>query len=165
MIKQFTTSVVVINELSENAEVLLIHHKKFNKWMIPGGHIEEKENPIEAAIREVKEETGVDIDLISFIHKKLAVADGMWMLPPEYLYQQVIPPRASEAQHFHVDFTYVAIARKYSELTVNLSETNALKWVAVSEVDDLNMFDGTRIIIKDIQHKILHKKEYFYEIQ
>jgi len=39
---------------------LFLLHKKLNKWVAPGGHIDDNENPETAAFREVKEETGVD---------------------------------------------------------------------------------------------------------
>ncbi|MCA9829211.1 MAG: NUDIX hydrolase [Dehalococcoidia bacterium] len=32
-------------------------------WFLPGGHIEGNERPVEAAVREVREETGIDLDL------------------------------------------------------------------------------------------------------
>ncbi len=60
--KHFCASVYVINP--SNKKVLLVKHKDYNKWLQPGGHIEENETPEEAAIREVYEETGVKITLI-----------------------------------------------------------------------------------------------------
>ena len=45
----------------ENKSILFIHHKKLNKWLFVGGHIEENEDPETAVCREVKEETNLDI--------------------------------------------------------------------------------------------------------
>ena len=42
-------------------KILLIFHKKFQKYIQPGGHIEDDEEPYETAIREVYEETGIKI--------------------------------------------------------------------------------------------------------
>lgn len=56
-----TASAFVINE---KEELLCIFHKKFGKWVQPGGHIEENETPMDAAIREVFEETGITIQMV-----------------------------------------------------------------------------------------------------
>jgi 8-oxo-dGTP pyrophosphatase MutT (NUDIX family) len=68
MLKQFTASIFVINNFERNLKITLIHHKKFDRWMVPGGHIEPFENQVEAAIREAGEETGLSIKLFSFLH-------------------------------------------------------------------------------------------------
>lgn len=163
MLKQFTTSVIVLKSLTADAEVLLIHHKKFDRWMIPGGHIEPTENPNEGAVREVLEETGVNANLISFIHKPLAVRDSEWLLPPEYFYQQLIPASKKEEQHYHLDLVYVGLAVEH-QLVINASETNGVRWASFSEIDNLNLFDGTRTVLKDIHHKILTKEDICHEI-
>src|SRR3989344_3624969 len=45
-------------------KVLLIFHKKHNMWLQIGGHIELNEDPDEALFREVKEECGLEIEII-----------------------------------------------------------------------------------------------------
>ncbi len=47
---------------SVSGKIYLGHHKKADDWIPPGGHIEPDETPSMAAIREMKEELGVDID-------------------------------------------------------------------------------------------------------
>ena len=42
-------------------ELLLVYNKRYGKWLQPGGHSEGDETPLQTAIREVKEETGIDI--------------------------------------------------------------------------------------------------------
>ncbi len=48
---------------NEKDEILMLcqHHEDRDIWMVPGGAIEDGENSIDAAIREVKEETHLDI--------------------------------------------------------------------------------------------------------
>ena len=45
-------------------KVLLINHKKMKRWLSIGGHIELNENPEEGLFREIKEECGLDVEII-----------------------------------------------------------------------------------------------------
>ena len=59
-IRHFTSTGFVINDDS-----LLLHwHSKVKAWLPPGGHIEQNEDPSEALIREVFEETGLLVHIL-----------------------------------------------------------------------------------------------------
>lgn len=45
--------------------VLLINHPRYGKWISPGGHIELDEDPEEALYREIAEETGLEVEILS----------------------------------------------------------------------------------------------------
>ena len=44
-------------------KVLLVYEKRRNFWGFPKGHMEDGENEIETALREVKEEVGLDVEI------------------------------------------------------------------------------------------------------
>jgi 8-oxo-dGTP pyrophosphatase MutT (NUDIX family) len=158
MLKQFTTSIFIIHKLDGKIKILLIHHKEFDRWMVPGGHIESFENQIEATIREAKEETGLDIQLFSFLHEKNEVNDSEWLLPPEYFFEQLIPPTPKTEEHYHLDFAYLAFANGL-DYTFNAQETKDIRWVDLEEALQYNLFDGTRIIVKNIIHNFKSNKK------
>ena len=55
---------VVFHEIGEVTRFLLIKNKRSAHWSFPKGHVEEGESDEQAAIREVKEETGIDIQIL-----------------------------------------------------------------------------------------------------
>jgi 8-oxo-dGTP pyrophosphatase MutT (NUDIX family) len=161
MLKQFTTSVFIINNFEKHLKIALIHHKKFDRWMVPGGHIEAFENQVEAAIREAKEETGLSIKLFSFLHAEKKVNDAEWILPPEYFYQQLIPASSQEDYHYHLDFAYLAFANE-PEFTFNAKEAKDIKWVDLEQALNFNLFEGTRFIIQEIISKFINNEKLLY---
>jgi 8-oxo-dGTP pyrophosphatase MutT (NUDIX family) len=56
----FTVAIFVVHD----GKVLVIHHRKLDKWLPLGGHIELDEDPEQAALREAKEESGLDVELL-----------------------------------------------------------------------------------------------------
>lgn len=50
--------------LNNSNEVLLCHRTDYDLWNLPGGGLEEGETPWEGVIREIKEETGLDTEII-----------------------------------------------------------------------------------------------------
>ena len=56
----FTVAIFVV----QDEKILLIHHRKLDKWLPLGGHIELDEDPEQAAMREAREESGLDVELL-----------------------------------------------------------------------------------------------------
>lgn len=61
VIREFISTVFIVDK----NKVLLNLNKKCNIWVPVGGHIEKNELPCDSVIREAKEETGLDIQLVS----------------------------------------------------------------------------------------------------
>lgn len=109
----------------EKKHTLLLHHKKLNKWIPPGGHLDANELPEEAALREVFEETGLRVELMA---EKPSFEGSM--LRPEGV--QLNPIVSGE--HEHMDFVFQAIAPYQASLNLNENESLGLKWFSVEEI-------------------------------
>jgi len=124
---------------------LLLHkHKKLHIWLPPGGHIELDEDPNEAAIREAKEETGLDIKLIG---------EGRTYDSP-YTSQDIIPPRFLNKHYFDTSHTHQHInlaffARSNSANARHEVEGSEIQWFSREEID------GNPDIVKDVQYHAL----------
>ena len=104
MERHFTTSVYIIFE----KKVLLLFHPKLKKWLPPGGHIEKNESPVDAARREVLEETGLEITFI----KQENIWVNRWNAKsferPYMCMIEEIPMHKNVTAHQHLDFIYLA---------------------------------------------------------
>ena len=59
------TDLVVAGFIFSKGRVLLVHHKKLGLWLPVGGHINRNETPDEALLREIKEEVGLDAEILN----------------------------------------------------------------------------------------------------
>ena len=101
--REFTVAVFVIHQ----GAVLLHRHKKLDMWLPPGGHVEPGELPDEAAIRETKEEAGLDIVLVDTSDDPRPAPPGPRRLcRPLGIQLEDIPPAP---QHQHIDLIYAAV--------------------------------------------------------
>lgn len=65
MLKEKSCGAIVYAFIDEKLKFLLIKHVNGKHWSFPKGHVESGETEIETALREVKEETGLYVDLDS----------------------------------------------------------------------------------------------------
>lgn len=96
----FTSSIYIV----QDGKVLLHKHKKLGIWLPPGGHIELDEDPNQAALREAKEETGLDVEIIGNPRLAEAPKDGSKdLIPPMFVNRHNF-----NETHEHVDMVYFA---------------------------------------------------------
>lgn len=146
MKREFTATVYII----ENEKVLLIYHKKLQKWLPPGGHIEENETPPEAAVREALEETGLHIEL----NKQENIWIDRWnaksMERPYMCLLEEIPEHKGVPAHQHMDMIYTAHPIQ-GDLSENPEETEGIHWFTWSEIesleDDVEIFAETKSVL------------------
>ena len=88
---------------------LLMWHKKLRMWIPPGGHAEPNEDPLQAAIREALEESGLEVDVIP--PPGLLVVDRPEVKPPPIviLIENIELP--DQPFHQHIDHVYFTRAK------------------------------------------------------
>ena len=111
MHKHFTSTGYVIYK----NQVLLHLHKKINKYLPPGGHLEINETPIEAVLREVKEETGLDVNLIYDKQLNNFSYPQTLPVPEKILLEDINDP--DTGFHQHIDFIYFCVPKYQTKIS------------------------------------------------
>ena len=123
------TDLVIGTFLIHNNKVLLIHHKKLDLWLPPGGHIEKNETPDEAVKREFREELGLEVEILNRndiptggnIVKQLAV--------PFYVNVHRV------GDHDHCCFFYICILKNPKKISIDKSELKDFGWFSPKELN------------------------------
>jgi len=122
----FTVAIFVVHE----GCVLLIHHRKLDKWLPLGGHIELDEDPEQAALREAREESGFEVELLG--ERPPTTEPGTRaLLAPRFLDIH----RINET-HEHIGMIYWA-RPKGGKLALAAAEHHDIRWCAAAELDQL----------------------------
>ena len=107
-------------------ELLVIHHRRLKTWLPVGGELEPGETPLEAAVRELREETGLAgrFDLLA------GAADGE---PPGFLgYEE----HQAGSKGLHMNFVFVAEVAADAQVVPN-EEFGEFRWVARAALEVL----------------------------
>lgn len=83
---------------------LLLWHAGLGMWLPPGGHIEANEDPLQAALREAWEESGLEVEVIP--PPDLLVVDEPAVLPPPVVILVENIEREDQPFHQHIDHVY-----------------------------------------------------------
>ncbi len=115
MERHFTSTSFVLHPLEE--KILLHWHKKVKTWLPPGGHVEENETPVDTAIRETFEESGLNIEIIDYDFERINrhFIDVKEIIPPyTILLEKINDPKNGE--HIHIDMIYFSQALNPKDL-------------------------------------------------
>ncbi|HEX3593912.1 MAG TPA: NUDIX hydrolase [Polyangiaceae bacterium] len=131
----FTTSAFVLSP--DHARLLLIFHKKLQRWLQPGGHVEAEDASIVAAARrEVEEETGV-------AGTQQAV-NGLFDIDVHD-----IPARTDEGAHEHFDLRVLLIAP--DDRVVASDEVADVRWVSLGEIEMLGTDESVKRAVRKLE--------------
>ncbi|SNX88514.1 8-oxo-dGTP pyrophosphatase MutT (NUDIX family) [Streptomyces sp. TLI_55] len=115
-----TCSAIVLDHA---ARVLHIHHNATGKYLAPGGHIEQEDQDLlHAALRELREETGIP-------HGAVTPLPGFETVPLDINAHDIdASPAKEEPAHQHVDFRFVFQLAGPRAMTLQTEEVSGYAW-------------------------------------
>jgi 8-oxo-dGTP pyrophosphatase MutT (NUDIX family) len=128
-----TASLFIVDR---GGRLLLHHHRRLGRWLQMGGHLEVAESPLDAALREGAEESGL---------ADLTVAPGILDLDIH-----LIPAGKGEPEHRHFDVRYLARTGNPDSITIDAAESLDLRWVTLADAVTLMATEESRRVIDKI---------------
>ncbi len=119
----FVVSAFIVHQ----GRVLMVHHKRYGEWLPIGGHIEMDEDPEQALYREIREECGLRVKILS---EKPAIAHpGVKpLLTPSY-----VDVHRIDREHKHIAFVYFASAQS-TRVKLHTAEHADFAWLAAKDL-------------------------------
>lgn len=119
---------------ADGTRVLLLHHRKLDRWLQPGGHGDPGETTgEEVALREAFEETGIEGLVLDEAAPRPLDVDV-----------HAIPARGKEPAHEHLDLRYLVRAPEGARVSPALAELHEIRWLAWDETDALDPDPGLK---------------------
>ena len=125
-IGHITASALIVHR--DNRRLLLHYHKRLNRWLQFGGHLDGETDPAAAAMREAVEETGLP---------DLTFCPDACPLDIDV---HAIPERDNEPRHLHLDLRFLLMTRSPKRLNPAAGESTRFRWLTFDEalaLDDM----------------------------
>jgi len=144
----FTASAWVVNK--EKTKILMIYHNIYKSWAWTGGHSDGEGVPLKTAIREVKEETG--IDNVSVLKEDIFSLEIVCV-------NGHIKKGKYVSSHVHLNLTFLLEADEKEMLKVKEDENSGVKWVNIEDVEKVSNEEWIRDnIYKKLNDKLTEKQ-------
>jgi ADP-ribose pyrophosphatase YjhB (NUDIX family) len=137
-----TTSIVPsanVAVTNDAGELLLVRRSDSDNWALPGGAVDLGESLAQAAVRETKEESGIDCEITGLT--------GIYSDPDHVLLY-------TSNGEVRQEFSIVLTARATGGQPTPSSETSAVRWV---RVDDVGSYQMDRSMRLRVQHYAEHR--------
>ncbi len=125
-----TASAFLLN--SDRTKFLLMHHKKLNLWVQPGGHCDGNSDILQVAMRETQEESGVS-EIIPIIANIFDID------------VHLIPANSKEKEHYHYDIRFLLKTLNNDNLVQN-DESHELRWIDLKDYSNSGLMFNYSII-------------------
>jgi 8-oxo-dGTP diphosphatase len=120
---------ILIRDNPQGRELLLIHRDRYDDWSLPKGKLKRGESWLEAALREVWEETGVQVQAGSLIGDVFYYMDGS---PKIVLFWEMFPVGDLDASNLVPD---------------NPDEVSDVCWMSISQALNLMSYDAEKALV------------------
>ena len=130
--RHFTATAYVV----AGGRTLLLWHRKLGMWLPPGGHCEPNEDPLQSALREALEESGIAVELISppdLLVLSEGTLDPVVVAPPAVILIEAIR-MAGQPFHQHIDHVYYTQAVGPVDFAAPLPDGSAHHWFTPEEL-------------------------------
>ncbi len=115
---------IVYRKSHGNTEILLIRHQRAGYWSFPKGHVEEGESEEETAVREIKEETNIDV-----------------VIDPGFREEVMYSPRRDSRKKV----VYFVAKAKNNDAVPQEGEIAELRWVEIGQAQNFLFYDNDKI--------------------
>lgn len=112
---------------------LMLHHRKLDMWLPPGGHCDGNADVLETAIRETQEETG--INQVTIIGSDIFDIDI-----------HLIPASSREPEHYHYDVRFLMEVDRNARTDINNDEALNLQWIKIDRLEDYTRLPSVLVL-------------------
>ncbi|HEX8763162.1 MAG TPA: NUDIX domain-containing protein [Candidatus Saccharimonadales bacterium] len=136
----FVVTVFIVHD----DKVLFVNHPRYGLWVPIGGHVEMDEDPEQALFREIKEETGLEVEVLSDKALEPVEAENKFLFRPNYLGVYDATP-----DHRHISFNY--FVRASNPDAVMSDEHTDMKWLGIDDLQnpDFDLTPSLRFYAKE----------------
>jgi len=131
MTKEKSCGALVYRGQGRKIQLLLLRHRMGGHWSFPKGHVEGGETEAQTALREVREETGLNVSLLEGFREKVTYS-----------------PRPGISK----DVVYFLGFAQDSRTVMQEEEISELRWVNLHGVGRYLTYDNDRMLIRNAKH-------------
>lgn len=139
MKKEKSCGAIVYRLDGENVLILMVRHTNGGHWSFPKGHVEQNETEVQTAKREIKEETGIDVEIDTCFKEKVTYS------PKKDVLKDVI---------------FFAAKTDSKEYVRQAEEISKIEWVNLNHAEKKVSFENDRMMIKNFKKYLKCKSEY-----
>ena len=128
--KEKSCGTIIIND----KKVLLVYSRVGKHWGFPKGHVEEGETEVETALRETKEEVGLDVEIIDENKR--------------YILEYIVEDKNIDKT---VIFFLASLKDENQEIKIDDYEIEEYKWCFFDEVEEILDYDNAKKFFKEVR--------------
>lgn len=133
---QISAGGVAFRQRGDQIDIALISVGENQRWQLPKGLIQPDESPEDAAIREVREETGLETEVVELLDKI------------EYWY---VSQQGGQRVRFHKYVYFYLLRYQAGDVDDHDWEVNEARWVEIEKAQDLLAFESEKKVVRRAQ--------------